>query len=109
MTKDLGVCSVLRDDKRIICGIINYNSDFDTCNYIIDSRANCIMARSKKKRAGQSVTIQSIGGPSDFIPNEVSTLCDCLRKIQSIRPTLPNPSKPLSDVGIVVYARLLLD
>ena len=99
MTKDLGVCSVLRDDKRIICGIINYNSDFDTCNYIIDSRANCIMARSKKKRAGQSVTIQSIGGPSDFIPNEVSTdstLSDCLRNIQSI--TLLNPSRNLSDV-----------
>ena len=106
MTKDLGVCSVLRDDKRIILGIVNYNSVFDTCFYLFESHTNCKMARSKKKRTRQSVTIQSIGGPSDLIPNEVPTLFDCLRKIQGI--TLSNPSRPLSDVISEVGEEIVL-
>ena len=48
------------------------------------------MGRSKKKRTRQSCALPLVGGPADFIPNEVPTLRDCLRRIQSVKLTDPS-------------------
>ena len=48
------------------------------------------MARTKRKRTRSVNFDPEIGGPADFIPNEVPTLRDCLRKIQFERLNQPN-------------------
>ena len=54
------------------------------------------MARSKRKRTRQSCSNSPIGGPSDFIANEVPTLRDCLRKIKFLQ--LSNSSETINNV-----------
>ena len=47
------------------------------------------MGRPSKKKTRSATTI---GGPADFIPTEVPTLRDCLRKIQLVKIEEPTAS-----------------